>query len=1053
MPPDLDFYPRRALGLVCGLLGLLAALALLVALLRPALAEPVSGTTFVRALLALLLLAVLGNFAILTYGVWSLRYRLTADRLDLRWAHMTHRIPLVDVREVLTGAAAREVSRGGARVAGVNWPGYHIGRGLHPRLGPIFYYSAHRRPDQLCYALTPGRVYAISPADAPGFAGEVARRRAALAMAAIAPATADEWGFTGSPFWRDRGAQIVMLLAVAINLALFGYLMIAYPRLPPLIPLHYNIFGVVDRIGFANEIFSLPLIALVILGLNFVAGVLLHRRESLAAYLLFGSTLWVQLLFLFASVRIGLVLFLATACAGNPQPTPTPTPLPAILRAETRAKVDSALLDFLEAYRAGGQSGAEAFLRQRQLLDAQERLRLVLILNTDDAGATRARLEQLGVQVVNAGGRELEIAVPLPVIWQLQAQGGGRSLIDEIASMNTILDVKVPEILKPTEALAATLDASQDVERTGAAAWHRAGLTGKGVKIGVLDAGFAGYTRLLGTALPANVTTKSFLSPEDIGGDGEEHGTAVAEIVHAMAPDAELYLANIETAGQWLAAVDWLEEQGVQVISHSMGNTTSPLDGTGRKAEAINRLAARGVVWVNSAGNSATSHYAATLDPDDAGWHQFAPGQTRLAVSSPTSDLHITLNWLDWTNRTIDYDLYLFNEAGAEIAAATNIQRGTKDPVEVIRFQATPRQRYLVGVKAKDPSQRVRFDLYGWPWSVNMERATAEGSLTNPADAEAAISVGAAAWQDDSPRAYSSRGPTRDGRAKPELAGPTDVEVLSDAFQDRGFGGTSAAAPHVAGVVALVLSAYPTYTPAQVKKYLEDNALDLGPRGPDNQTGYGRLRLPEPPTPVLAGRPGATAAPTPPPGYVIAGAFKDDFFGQSGLPVGSSEEADRAYQKGEYFILAKLPNRPVLSLYAAAYGDVTLEVRGRRAGGPDGAANGLVFGYTSPGSYYAFEVVPGGGDVPAQYRLSMYVGGFNLPLTRWTPSEAVRGGVRANQLRVEARGKRLRLYLNGAQIAVLDGLRIPPGKVGMLATGLDAPNAQSAFQAFSANPP
>src|SRR5262249_17773137 len=214
-------------------------------------------------------LAAVGNFALLTYGVWSLRYRLTADRLDLRWAHMTHRIPLADVREVRTGEAAREVSRAGARAAGAHWPGYHLGRGRHPRLGPIPHYSAHRRPDQLPYVLTPGRVYAISPADAEGFAGEVARRRAGLAMAAIAPATADEWRFTGSPFWRDRGAQIVMLLAMAINLALFGYLMIAYPRLPPLIPLHYNIFGVVDRIGFANEIFSLPLIALAILGFNF----------------------------------------------------------------------------------------------------------------------------------------------------------------------------------------------------------------------------------------------------------------------------------------------------------------------------------------------------------------------------------------------------------------------------------------------------------------------------------------------------------------------------------------------------------------------------------------------------------------------------------------------------------------------------------------------------------------------------------------------------------------------------------------------------------------
>jgi len=59
---------------------------------------------------------------------------------------------------------------------------------------------------------------------------------------------------------------------------------------------------------------------------------------------------------------------------------------------------------------------------------------------------------------------------------------------------------------------------------------------------------------------------------------GSAHGTGVAEIVHEMAPDADLYLGSALTVGDYLAVLDYFAAQGVQVVTHNM---TWAYDGPG----------------------------------------------------------------------------------------------------------------------------------------------------------------------------------------------------------------------------------------------------------------------------------------------------------------------------------------------------------------------------------------------------------------------------------------------------------------------------------------
>jgi subtilisin family serine protease len=112
-------------------------------------------------------------------------------------------------------------------------------------------------------------------------------------------------------------------------------------------------------------------------------------------------------------------------------------------------------------------------------------------------------------------------------------------------------------------------------------------------------------------------------------------------------------------------------------------------------------------------------------------------------------------------------------------------------------------------------------------------------TVSSPADARLDLTVGALDTTTTVAN-FSSRGPTLDGRVEPDVLAP-GVNINS-AWPGGGFemkSGTSMAAPHVAGVVALLLDAYPV-TPALVKEALTTTAISLS--GYDSNTqGHGRV--------------------------------------------------------------------------------------------------------------------------------------------------------------------------------------------------------------------
>jgi subtilisin family serine protease len=392
-----------------------------------------------------------------------------------------------------------------------------------------------------------------------------------------------------------------------------------------------------------------------------------------------------------------------------------------------------------------------------------------------------------------------------------------------------------------------------------AADWQWAGLSGRGVKVGVLDLGFLGYAnRIAEGELPSSVITRSFV------GDGSElafwgrpvtpHGTACAEVIHDVAPDAQLYLVNFGNETEWMAAVDWLLAQKVDVISFSGGwPLGGPGDGTGTLADKVSEVRSAGVLWVNAAGNSARQHWMGQWRDDDSdgpdGWHNFGPADGTNTITV-TGELNIIvgLRWDDpWGGSANDYDLFLFREDDGsltEAARSESVQDGDDDPVETIVYAVPSPGIYHVAISRQPGAATRTLELFSY--YQPFQYRTAASSLVVPADSPGSLTVGATYWQKDVLESFSSQGPTRDGRAKPDLSAPDGVSVSTEWYAG-GFYGTSASAPHVAGAAALVLEAFPTHTPAQVQGWLESRALDLGEAGRDNVYGAGRLNLGAPP--------------------------------------------------------------------------------------------------------------------------------------------------------------------------------------------------------------
>lgn len=379
----------------------------------------------------------------------------------------------------------------------------------------------------------------------------------------------------------------------------------------------------------------------------------------------------------------------------------------------------------------------------------------------------------------------------------------------------------------------------------GVHGWHDAGYLGQGVKVAILDSGWRGYREHLGHALPARVVSRSFRANGELEARDSKHGILVGEVIHTLAPEAELLVANWEPddPGSFIEAVRWARREGVRVVSCSV---ISPLWSDGEGGGSVHRELARIVgpgkepgdlLFFACAGNTAQRHWSGSFrDEDRDGYHEWEPGVEENGIT-PWGDERVSIEL--YCPARSSYELVVHDgTSGAEVGRAAT-EEGQKDRRSaVVRFQPRTGADYRVRVRLATGAKPEPFHLVALA-SYRLDHATARGSIAFPGDGAEVLAVGAV--DADSRRLdYSACGPNSP-RPKPDLAAPIPFPVSCRA---QPFGGTSAAAPQAAALAALWWSRHPDWTAEQVRSALCGCARDLGPAGHDCETGHGLINLP-----------------------------------------------------------------------------------------------------------------------------------------------------------------------------------------------------------------
>jgi hypothetical protein len=384
-------------------------------------------------------------------------------------------------------------------------------------------------------------------------------------------------------------------------------------------------------------------------------------------------------------------------------------------------------------------------------------------------------------------------------------------------------------------------------QRMGVVDWHAAAQRGQGVKIAVLDSGFKGYQGALGTVLPASVKVKSFRKDGRLEARDSQHGILCGEVIHHLAPEAEILLANWEPENpeQFLEAVRWARREGAKVISCSIIMPTwSDGEGGGTVHKELLALLGDGSkkgdgLLFASAGNTALRHWSGLYAPARDGWHQWVKGRKENTIRPLSSDrLSVELCGpgdasyeMVVRDMTADRDVDMVRTSTRDncLSAALRFL-----PREGHRYSVRVRQLHAEAHKGKEPG-RFHLTVLGG----KLGHASKAGSIPFPGDGRAAVAV-AAVDAKGRRLSYSSCGPN--GRCpKPELSAV--VPFASVWRPEQAFSGTSAAAPQAAALAVLLWARYPALTANEVRHLLEKSAVPMS-KGHCCETGHGVLRLP-----------------------------------------------------------------------------------------------------------------------------------------------------------------------------------------------------------------
>lgn len=404
------------------------------------------------------------------------------------------------------------------------------------------------------------------------------------------------------------------------------------------------------------------------------------------------------------------------------------------------------------------------------------------------------------------------------------------------------------------------------------------GTTGSGITVGILSDDF-GVAEGLFDSAKAHGELNALASPviDNWPATRLHEGLAMAEIVQDVAPGAKIrfapgFFGEIDAVNKIDSLVMPVSAggSGCTVICDDVFDPRESEFEDGVWAQEINYVTSHNdVVYVSSANNNAHRNffgrYKDTIKVGGAfdGKHCMNFGGSIFfhVVIKGFSTAAFTLQWDDPLQGSAnDYDLFICNSSGIPVSQSGGTQSGTQNPYELATTtNGGPNANYYlviqrISVSAADPNPTPRIKITSDDQSGFLDVSASGGfgySIAGHTCADSCLSIGAINAQTinyNTIEDFSDQGPsllisypsrTSRSRQKPDLSSFDNVTTAVSGFAP--FTGTSAAAPHVAGVAALLRAAVPGLNGAQCRAALRAGCVDEGNPGVDSVFGAGRL--------------------------------------------------------------------------------------------------------------------------------------------------------------------------------------------------------------------
>jgi len=461
--------------------------------------------------------------------------------------------------------------------------------------------------------------------------------------------------------------------------------------------------------------------------------------------------------------------------------------------------------------------------------------------------------------------------------------------IDSIKKMNALESLK---IVRPSYAVhhAGRVTSQGDGAMKADVARDTTGVDGTGFTVGVLSDSFNclgdGGNDITNDDLPDEITVLDEVGSCLLGSD---EGRAMMQIIHDIAPGASLafHTAYNGMADFAVGIIELREEADADIIVDDIIYLAEPMFQDGIIAQAVDHVKDLGAAYFSSAGNAGRDSYQAFFEPSGSSPVFF--GEPHDFDTSSGVDIYQNITVPEGTGIDIvlqwdspffsesppgspnDLDIFLLDDSLSTVLAYSIDKNIGGDPVEMLYFEnpfGSGRTDFNIVIeKVRGPNPRLmKYVIFNFEGTIN-EYDTSSGTIYGHANAAGAMAVGAAAYYDTPEygvdpaelESYSSAGPmpvifdefgsfiTPEIRKKPEIVSIDGVNTTffgtdtePDGFPN--FFGTSAAAPHAAGVAALMLEANPLLTPDDIYSILKNTASDMGDSGFDFDSGYGLIQ-------------------------------------------------------------------------------------------------------------------------------------------------------------------------------------------------------------------